>query len=365
MDVPRADLKAQYLQIKDEIDQAVGDVLTNTAFVLGPAVERFENAYARHHQAKHCVAMSSGTSALHAGLLALGVRPGDEVIVPVNTFVATAEAVSHCCATPVFVDMRESDYCLDPEAVERAVTDRTRAIIPVHLYGQPADMDDICRVAQAHDLAVLEDCSHAHDAAYRGQAVGTIGNAGAFSFYPSKNLGAFGEAGAVVTNDDGMAEQLRLIRSHGSASEYHHDVVGYNYRMDGLQGAVLEVKLKYLTSWTDRRRRIARRYKEALAGAPLKLPSEKPAIRHAYHLFVIRVKNRDRVLAALEERGVHCGIHYPVPLHLTGAYESLGYKEGDFPVAEAGAKNYISLPMYPELSDDAVEYVVQCLVDVL
>ncbi len=358
MNVPFLDLKAQYVQIKDEVHAALNHVMETSAFVLGKAVEDFEKAFAAHHGAKHCVATSCGTSALHVALLAMGIGPKDDVIVPVNTFIATAEAVSHCGARPVFVDMHDEDYCIDPEKIVRALTPQTKAIIPVHLFGQPAEMDRISAIATEHGLKVLEDCAQAHDAEYKGRKVGTFGVAGAFSFYPGKNLGAYGEGGAVLTNDEELATKVRLLRDHGSAKKYFHDMVGYNYRMHGFQGAVLGVKLKYLVAWTDARRRIAKRYEQLLADRGVLVKQAKPHVRHVYHLFVIRVKNRDKVAAILKDQGVTTGIHYPIPLHLTGAYAPLGYRKGDFPVAEAAAAEVLSLPMYAELTNDMIEYVV-------
>ena len=363
--VPFVDLKAQYRRIREEVHRALDAVMEKAAFVLGDAVRDFEAAFAARHGVKHCVAVSSGTSALHAALVAMGIGPGDEVVVPANTFIATAEAVSHCGATPRFADVGEDDYCLDPASLESAITARTKAVIPVHLYGQPAEMDEIVRVAERHGLEILEDCSQAHDAEYRGRKVGTFGRAAAFSFYPSKNLGAYGEAGAVLTNDPALAEKVRMLRDHGGRKKYHHEFVGYNYRMDGFQGAVLGVKLRYLAEWTERRRRAAARYRELLDGLPVRLPREKPHVRHVYHLFVIRVAERDRVAAALNDKGIATGVHYPIPLHLSEAYRELGYREGDFPVAEAASKEILSLPIYPELTDEQMDYVAKCLKEAL
>ncbi|MGA2265177.1 MAG: DegT/DnrJ/EryC1/StrS family aminotransferase [Phycisphaerae bacterium] len=365
MNVPFLDLKAQYVQIKDEVHAAMNKVMETSAFVLGEAVKNFEEAFAAHHGAKYCVATSCGTSALHVALLAMGVGPEDEVIVPVNTFIATAEAVSHCGAKPVFVDMDEKDYCIDPQKIARAVTPRTKVVIPVHLYGQPTEMDRILAVAADHGLKVLEDCAQAHDAEYKGRKVGTFGAAGAFSFYPGKNLGAYGEGGAVLTNDGAMAAKIRMLRDHGSAKKYYHDMVGYNYRMHGFQGAVLGVKLKYLVAWTDARRKIAKRYEQLLSADSLLVKPAKPHVRHVYHLFVVQVKHRDRAIEKLKDKGVATGIHYPIPLHLTEAYGDLGYKKGDFPVAEAAADELLSLPMYPELTDEMTDYVAMSLKEAL
>jgi dTDP-4-amino-4,6-dideoxygalactose transaminase len=359
--VPFVDLKTQYLQIKDEIRAALDIVLENTSFILGKQVEDFEKAFAAHHGAKHCVATACGTSALHVALMAAGIKPGDEVIVPANTFIATAEAVSHCGARPVFVDCSAKDFNIDSSKISVAVTAKTKAIIPVHLYGQPAEMDEVLKVAKQHNLKVVEDCCQAHDAHYRNKMVGTFADGGAFSFYPGKNLGAYGEGGAFLTNDDAAASLARMVRSHGSAKRYHHDIVGYNYRMHGFQGAVLGVKLKYLKGWTDNRRRVAAKYRELLAGTNLRLPDEKEYVRHVYHLFVIRVKDRAKVMTALTENGIESGIHYPVPLHLTPAYANLGYKKGAFPVTEAAAEEILSLPMFPEMTSEQITRVASCL----
>jgi len=364
VNVPFLDLKAQYREISDEVHVALERVMENSDFVLGPSVRDFEARFACHHGAKHCVAVSSGTSALHVALLAMGIRPGDEVIVPVNTFIATAEAVSHCGAKPVFVDVSDQDYCVDPDRIASAINSRTKAIIPVHLYGQPAELDQIASIASRHGLTVLEDCAQAHDAEYKGRKVGTFGRAGAFSFYPGKNLGAYGEGGAVITNDSSLAERMRMLRDHGSARKYYHDFVGYNYRMEGFQGAVLSVKMKYIVAWTEQRRRVAAQYRKVLSGLPLILPFDKPDVRHVYHLFVVRVKDRARIATALKERGVATGIHYPIPLHLTGAYA--GYSDrGGFPIAERLADEILSLPMYPELTDEMIQYIGDCMEEVL
>ena len=361
MNVPFVDLKSQYQALQTEIRPALERVMRDTAFVLGPAVSDFETGFAAHHGAPHCVAVSSGTAALHVALLAMGAGAGDEVIVPVNTFIATAEAVSHCGATPVFVDMADGDFCIDPDRIERAITRRTKAIVPVHLYGQPAEMDAIVDIARDHGLKVLEDCAQAHDAEYKGTKVGTFGHAAAFSFYPGKNLGAYGEGGAVLTNDRELTETMRMLRDHGSARKYHHDFVGYNYRMDGFQGAVLGVKLKHLAEWTGDRRRAAEKYREVLADLPIEVPQEKSHVRHVYHLFVVRTPQRDRAIEELKQRQVATGIHYPIPLHLSGAYQDLGYRRGDFPVAESAADRILSLPMYPELTAEMIDHVADSL----
>ena len=359
--IPLVDLKAQYEGIRQEIQEAIERVITNCAFIQGREVEAFEQAFADLHQAKHCIAVSSGTSALHASLLAAGIGPGDEVIVPVNTFIATAEAVQHCGARPVFVDMSAADYCIDPDKIEPAITPKTKAVIPVHLYGQPAEMDRIMAIAAQHALMVLEDCAQAHDAEYRGRKVGTFGRAGTFSFYPAKNLGAYGEGGGILTNDDDLADHLRKLRSHGSVVKYVHHFTGYNYRMHGIQGAILAAKTKHLPAWTKARRKVAELYRSAIADLPVVVSAEKPEVTHVYHLFVVRVENRDGVLGAMHRNGIGCGIHYPHPLHMTPAFDGLGYRAGDFPVAETAAAEILSLPLYPEMTPGMVDRVVESL----
>jgi dTDP-4-amino-4,6-dideoxygalactose transaminase len=359
--VPLLDLSLQYRALEAEVLPAIVRVIESQAFVLGRAVTDFEQAFAAHHEAAECVAVSNGTSALHLALVALGIRPGDEVIVPANTFIATAEAVSLCGATPVFVDIDAHGFGLDIHHVARAVSERTRAVIPVHLYGQPVDMDALLEVARVHRLCVLEDCAQAHDAAWNGRKVGTFGSAGAFSFYPGKNLGAYGEAGAVLTNDHALAARMRMLRDHGSQQKYQHELIGFNYRMEGIQGAVLGVKLPYLHGWTERRRALAGAYRERLADAKLQLPPDDARARHVYHQFVVRVSERAEVMRALTERGVGFGLHYPVPLHRTPAYAALGYRAGDLPYAERASAEVLSLPMFPELTRAQLDYVCEVL----
>lgn len=361
MNVPFIDLKAQHHQIRDEVRAALDEVMETSGFAGGEKVRQFEQAFAQHVGRKHCIACSSGTAALHLALMALGVRLGDEVIVPDNTFIATAEAVSHCGAVPVFADIDGRDYCIDAGRIAAAVTARTKAVIPVHLYGQSAEMDDILAVARQHGLKVIEDCAQSHAAEYKGRKTGTFGDAAAFSFYPTKNLGAYGGGGAVLVDDDTEARTIHMLREHGSARKHHHEMVGYNYRMDGFQGAVLGVKLKYLAAWTERRRQLALAYRNALEGLPLVLQPPKPHVHHVYHLYVVQVRDRDTVMSRLAEQGVATGIHYPVPLHLTPAYVGLGGRKGQFPVTESCADELLSLPIYPELTEDMVDYVAQCL----
>jgi dTDP-4-amino-4,6-dideoxygalactose transaminase len=367
MPVPFVDLQAQYRSIKAEVDAAIQRVLDTSAFILGREVEAFEGAFAEYVGARECVGVSNGTAAIQLALQACGVGPGDEVIVPANTFFATAEAVSTAGATPVFADCDPVTYNIDAGKIEAAITPRTRAVIPVHLYGQPADLDAVFEVAGRHDLLVIEDAAQAHGARYRGGRVGARGLAGCFSFYPGKNLGAYGEGGAVVTNDPGVARRLRMLRDHGSEQKYRHEVVGYNFRLEGIQGAVLGVKLKHLDDWNALRRRHAARYRELLApladSGALGLPVEADYAEHVYHLFVVRTDARDSLQRYLSAAGVQTGIHYPVPVHLQPAYAALGHKEGDFPNSESQAKRVLSLPMFAELTEQQLRYVAAALAD--
>ncbi|HEV3470435.1 MAG TPA: DegT/DnrJ/EryC1/StrS family aminotransferase [Pyrinomonadaceae bacterium] len=354
MTVPFVDLQAQYRAIKSEIDEAIQRVLDTSAFVLGREVEEFERAFAAYVGAEFCVGVANGTAAIQLALEACGVGPGDEVIVPANTFIATAEAVSAAGARPVFADCDPDTSNISAREIERAVTPRTRAVIPVHLYGRPADLDPIFETAARRRLLVIEDAAQAHGARYRGRRVGALGRAGCFSFYPGKNLGAYGEGGAVVTNDPEVARRVRMLRDHGSVRKYRHEVVGYNSRLEGIQGAVLGVKLRHLERWNALRRAHAARYRELLAdlerAGALRLPREAAGEEHAYHLFVIQSEARDELQKHLHEAGVQTGIHYPVPVHLQPAYAALGHREGDFPEAERQARRVLSLPMYAELT---------------
>ena len=363
--VPYYDLKQQYESLRSEILEALDCSCRNASFSLGDDVASFEREFATYCEAKHCVAMNSGTSALHLALLAAGVGPGDEVITTPNSFIATAESIAYTGAKTVFADIDPRTANIDPHCVEKAITPRTKAILPVHLYGRPVDMQSLQDLARANNLVLIEDACQAHGARYRGQRVGAIGASGAFSFYPSKNLAAYGEAGAVVTNDDHVAEYCRAARSHGEQRRYFHDFIGYNYRMEGFQGAVLRIKLRYLDQWSARRKEIAARYRESLAGLPLHLPQDNPRDECAYHLFVIYAGNRDAVQAELKNRGVGTAVHYPLPLHLQKALASLGYKAGDFPHAEKACREVLALPFFPELTDDEVNYVCESLQAVL
>jgi dTDP-4-amino-4,6-dideoxygalactose transaminase len=366
MKVPFIDLGAQYESIQAEIHDAIGRVLKSTAFAGGPFVSRFEENFARFCGTKHAVGVGNGTDALWFALLAAGVGPGDEVITVPNTFIATAEAVSFCGATPVFVDVEERTCTMDPALVERAITPKTKAILPVHLYGQTADMDPILKLAGDRGIPVIEDACQAHGSAYKGRPAGSMGIAGCFSFYPGKNLGAYGEAGAVATNDGTLAERIRMLRDHGQARKYEHRVIGWNGRMDGIQGAVLDVKLRHLNDWNEARRKHGRLYTELLKNLDgVTPPHEAPFSTHVYHIYAIRVKDRDALIGKLGEQGISCGIHYPIPIHLQGAYESLGIGRGAFPVSEKIAGELVSLPMYPELGEERVRHVVGKIADLI
>jgi len=358
MKVPFVDLRSQYASIKSEIDSAIARILENTEFVQGATVRRFEEQFSVAHGAKYAIACGSGTDALHLPLWGLSIGAGDEVITTAHTFIATVEAILLAGAKPVLVDIDEESFNIDVSKIEAAITSRTKAIIPVHLYGQTCDLDPIMKIASKHGLHVIEDACQAHLAEYNGKYVGTCGVAAGFSFYPGKNLGAYGEAGAVVTNDAELFQQLSKLRDHGQSEKYYHELWGHNYRMDGIQGAVLEVKLRHLSQWTEARRRNASRYNERLNGIPhLKTPVEMPYARHVYHLYVIRVAERDGLQKHLQEKGISTGLHYPVPLHRQRALQSFGYAEGDFPVTEKAAKEILSLPMFPELTEEQINFV--------
>ena len=357
MKVPYFDLAAQIRALRPELDAAIARTLDQCSFCLGPEVAAFERDFAAFAGAAHAVGFNSGTSALHVALLLLDLKPGDEVITTPFTFVATSWAISYVGAKPVYVDIDAATCQLDAAKVERALTPRTRAILPVHLYGQACDLPAFAELARRHGVALVEDAAQAHGATCAGRPVGTVGIAGAFSFYPGKNLGACGEAGALVLHDPALADRARALREHGSRERYFHDEVGYNYRMEGLQGAVLGVKLKRLAAWTAARRRLARMYTERLRETPLRLQAEVPGSEGAWHLYVVRHPRRDELRAHLERQGVGTGLHYPLPLHLQKCYAGLGHRAGDFPVAEAAARECLSLPIYPELTDAQLEHV--------
>jgi dTDP-4-amino-4,6-dideoxygalactose transaminase len=363
MTVPFLDLKAQYLALHDEIGRSIQDVLDSCAFSGGPFVERFEKEFAGFTGSRHAIGVGNGTEALSLALLASGIGDGDEVITVPNSFIATAEAISSCGARPVFVDVDERTFTMDPRLVAGAITARTRAVIPVHLYGQAADMDPIVDIARERGLTVIEDACQAHGATYKGRRAGSIGKAAAFSFYPGKNLGAYGEAGAVTTDDETLARKIRMLRDHGQRAKYYHDVIGMNGRMDGIQGAVLAVKLGHLAAWNQARARHAELYDGLLRGhAGIVTPHRAAHAGHVYHIYAVLVPRRDEVLNALKDAGIGCGIHYPVPIHLQEAYRSLGLGAGAFPVSERCALQELSLPMFAELTDEQIRYTADRLI---
>ena len=367
MNVPFLDLKAQYNSIKNEINPAIQNILDSSSFVLGKAVEDFEREFATLHNVKYCVALNTGTAGNHVALWALGIKPGDEVIIPANTFIATAWGATLCGAKPVFVDCEPEGYNIDPSKVEAAITKNTKAIVAVHLYGQPANMNALIEIANKHNLYLVEDAAQAHYAEYENKKVGNFGIITSFSFYPGKNLGAYGEGGAIITNDEQLARKAKMLRDHGSLEKYQHHVFGHNYRMEGLQGAVLGVKLKHLAHWTEKRREVARKYNEFLKGVEfIDLPAEKPNVKHVYHLYVVQILKgggektksvRDKLVLDLKEKGIATGLHYPIPLHLQKCFSYLNYNYGDFPISETLSDACLSLPIYPEITDDQIEFV--------
>lgn len=352
------DIKKQYGSIKEEVALALGQVCETTAFSGGPFVEKFEAGFAKFCNTKHSVAVNSGTSALHLALAVLGISRGDEVIVPANSFIATAWGVSYVNATPVFVDCTADTWNIDAAKIEGKITERTKAIIGVHLYGQPFDVDAVKAIADKHGLFLIEDCAQAHGARYKGKSVGSFGEMGCFSFYPGKNLGAYGEGGAIVTNNDEYARHIRSLRNHGSTERYYHNEIGFNMRMDGFQGAVLDIKLKYINGWNDRRKEIAAMYRAGINSPGIKMQYQPEWSDSIYHLFVVTAENRDGMMTYLKEKNIYCGLHYPVPCHLQKAYAHLGYREGMLPNSEYLSKHCISLPMYAELTNEDVERVI-------
>lgn len=355
--IPLVDLKAQYKLIKDEIDEAIRRVIDNTSFIGGSEVTDFERDYAKYCGAKHAIGVSSGTEALRLALIACGVGEGDEVITAPSTFIATVEAIAGVGAKTVFVDVDETTNNINPSLIADAITDKTRAIIPVHLYGYPVDMDPILEIAKKHNLKVIEDAAQAHGAEYKGQRIGGFGDVACFSFYPGKNLGAYGDAGGIVTNDDEMADEIRLLRDHGRSDKYEHKVLGFNSRLDSLQAAILRVKLAHMEDWTDQRRAAAAIYGELLQDSNVELPAEQPGFKPVYHLYVVRSEQRDALQAAMKEAGVATGVHYPIPLHLQPALKNLGHEKGDFPVSEKISETCLSLPMFPELTKEQAQKV--------
>ncbi len=356
--IPFVDLKAQYLTIKDEVLTRVQATLDGGRYVLGPETTALEAEFAEYCQVQHGVAVNSGTSALHLALLAAGVKPGDEVITVPFTFVATVAAIRYAGAIPVFVDIDPVSFTMKVQEIERAITPKTKAILPVHLYGQPADMDPILDIAAHYGLVVIEDAAQAHGAEYKGRRAGSMGALGCFSFYPGKNLGAYGEGGMVVTSDSELARRVRIQRDWGQETKYHHEVLGFNYRMDEIQAAIVRVKLQYLEEWTKARQRCATLYARLLLEGGITPPVEMPYGRHVYHIYAIRVEERSAMQEFLIQRKISTGIHYPFPVHFLKAHADLGFREGDFPEAEKAANEVLSLPMYPELPHVSIEEVV-------
>lgn len=364
MKIPFVDLKSQYLSVKNEIDSAIQEVISHTAFVGGQTVKSFEDAFAGYSGAAYAVGCANGTDAIEIALKAMGIKPGDEVIVPACTWISTAESVSAIGAIPVFADVLPGLYTIDPEDISRKVTSETRAIIPVHLYGLPAEMDEIMDVADKHGLMVMEDCAQAHGATYKGKKVGTFGEAASFSFYPGKNLGAYGDGGAMITDDERIAETMSMICDHGQKGKHNHLIEGRNSRLDGIQAAVLKVKLNHIEKWTDARNGNARYYNEKLADTGLLIPVIPDYSRHVFHLYVVQVENREQIMKLLGEKGIATGIHYPTPLPYLKAYEKLGHQPGDFPVSYRQKDKILSLPMFPELTREQIDYVCESLMGV-
>jgi dTDP-4-amino-4,6-dideoxygalactose transaminase len=361
VNIPLVDLKAQYAGIKPEIDAAIERVVNNTSFIMGKEVSEFEQKFASYVGAQAAVGVASGTAALHLSLLACGVGPGDEVITTAHTFMATSEPISQVGAKPVFVDIDPDTYNIDASLVEQAITPRTKAIIPVHLYGQPAQLEELLEVARRHNLSLIEDAAQAHGAEYKGRRCGSIGDLACFSFYPGKNLGAYGDAGAVTGNNDELLARVRKLRDHGRTSKYEHDEIGFGERLDGLQAAILGAKLPHLEDWTEARRSHAKIYNELLADCDVVTPFEMEEARHVYHLYVIRTPRRDKVLAHLKSKGIDAGIHYPVPLHRQPAYLKQGYGDLSLPVTEQAAAEVLSLPLFPELTYEQIAYIAEAV----
>ncbi len=359
MNIPCLDLKRQQQSVKEEMFRLFEQVYEQTAFAGGPFVEGFEKAFAAYCETQYAVGVSNGTIALHLAMLALNIGPGDEVIVPANTFIATAWGVSHAGATPVFVDCKADTWEIDPEAVEKAITPNTKAVIGVHLYGQPFDVDAVAKICQKHNLHLIEDAAQAQGSTYKGKKCGSLAPIATFSFYPGKNLGACGEAGGLTTNDKAIYDRLCLLRNHGMKVRYYHDEIGYNYRMGGLEGASLQVKLNHLDQWNGARRNIASRYFSEISNNRITMQAQPEWASSNFHLFVVTTEDRDGFMAYLKEQGINAGLHYPVPCHLQQAYASLGYKEGDFPNSEYLAAHCVSLPMFAEMTEEEVNYVIE------
>lgn len=361
MSIPFVDLKSQYQNIKEDIDSAISTVIAQTAFIGGTHVKAFEDAFSKFCNAKHCIGVGNGTDALFIALKTLGIGQGDEVITVANSFIATSEAITATAAQVVFVDINPKTYNIDTNLIEEKITPKTKAIVPVHLYGQPADMDPIIRIAQKYNLKIVEDCAQAHGAVYKGRQIGSIGNIACFSFYPGKNLGAYGDGGAIVTNNEEWAKKSRMFANHGRIDKYDHEIEGVNSRMDGLQAAILLAKLKYLPEWTEDRRRNAYCYNKYLAGMDIITPVEIAAVTAVYHLYVVRVKKelRRKLQDYLQSKGISTGIHYPIALPNLKAYAYLKHKETDFPEATKASQEIISLPMFPELQEEQIKFIVE------
>jgi dTDP-4-amino-4,6-dideoxygalactose transaminase len=362
MKIPLVDLKANYQAIKPEIDAAIQHVIDNSHFILGEPVKTFEEAFAEASDTRYCSGVANGTVAVELALRAMNLKPGDEVIVPVNTFIGTSESVTAAGGKVVFVDVEDDSLNIDPALVEKAITKKTRALIPVHMYGRMANMERMRAIALSHKLILIEDAAHAHLAEFRGEKPGTLSDMATYSFFPAKNLGAFGDAGGIVMDDEKLKKKIDMLRNHGRITKYNHEFEGYNYRLDALQAAILTVKLKHLPAWTKARQEIARRYDNAL-GKLVRTPITDPDYKHVYYMYVIRTPRRDGLKDYLAEHGIETGIHYPIPLHLLLAYRYLGHKDGDFPVAEKAAIEILSLPMYPELTKEQQDFVIKKVKD--
>lgn len=364
MYIPLVDLKAQYQTIKPEIDAVIQDVIDETAFIRGKYVGKFEIEYAKKYGVKHCIGVANGTDAIFITLKMLGIGQGDEVITTASSWIATSETITLTGAKPVFVDIEKDYYTIDPSKIEKKITSKTKAIIPVHLYGQPANITLIKKICDEHDLHLVEDCAQAHFAEYDGKKVGTFGDAGTFSFYPGKNLGAYGDAGAVITDEDELAEKIRRFANHGSLKKHDHEFEGMNSRLDGLQAAILSIKLKYIDEWNKKRHQNALRYNKLLGEADgITTPKIRKSSDHIFHLYVIRTEKRDELAAYLRNNGIETGIHYPVALPFLKAYGYLGHKLGDFPVAYEYQNEILSLPMFPELAEQRIDYIANSITD--
>lgn len=357
--IPLVDLKVQYQNIKSEVNSAIKGVLESTHYILGEKVKRFEKKFAKFTDSKYAVGVSSGLSALELGMRALGIGPDDEVITPVNSFIASSSAISFTGATPILLDCEEDSFNMDPDKIEEKITKRTKAIMPVHLYGRPANMDKILKIAKRHKLFVIEDACQAHGASLNNKKMGSIGDIAAFSFYPAKNLGAYGDGGAITTNNKKFADKIKQMRNYGQTQKYHHDYLAWNSRLDTIQASVLIIKLKYIDKWNKARRKNAQIYNKLLKNLPIITPEIPVDSNHVFHLYVIRFTKRDDLAKYLNSKGISTGLHYPIPIHLQKAYIDLGYKKGDFPVAEKLASEILSLPMYPELKESDIEYIAK------